>query len=258
MIPSKQFALTTDLAAQLVEQPSPEAAPHSDIPPLREVLPAFAPLPPAALFLGVAGDGLPVLLNLADPVPGPVLILGDPASGKTRLLSVMAGAAQQAVGPESIQIAVITTQTGRWRALQTSAKCAGIFSPQDTETAQYLGQLAAWTHENKGQNEFVLLLIDGLADLVAAHAADQDLRWLLLRGPARRVWPIATLAAERAAEVSAWLEAFRTRVYGYAEDGHLAELAGDPQYRFEELGRGSQFVLREGAEWMPFWTPTLE
>ena len=44
----------------------------SALPMLGEVLTGYAPMPPAALFLGVASDDLPVLLNLHDPIPGPI------------------------------------------------------------------------------------------------------------------------------------------------------------------------------------------
>ena len=52
------------------------------MPPLDEVMAEFGPMPPEALFLGVASDGLPLLLNLHDPIPGPILIAGD--SGTAR------------------------------------------------------------------------------------------------------------------------------------------------------------------------------
>ena len=48
--------------------------PKPGMPPLSEVLAEFGPMPEEAMFLGVASDGLPVLLNLHDPVPGPILI----------------------------------------------------------------------------------------------------------------------------------------------------------------------------------------
>ena len=47
--------------------------PTPALPSLNETLADFGPMPQEALFLGVAADDLPVLLNLHDPVPGPVL-----------------------------------------------------------------------------------------------------------------------------------------------------------------------------------------
>ena len=48
---------------------------------LRDVLAEMDSIPSEAILLGVASDGLPVLLNLYDPQPGPMLIAGDPGSG---------------------------------------------------------------------------------------------------------------------------------------------------------------------------------
>src|SRR5512145_523417 len=73
-------------SARRAQQPVPDQQP------LSEVLAEFDPIPRAALFLGVASDGLPVLLNLHDPVPGPILVCGDPGIGKTTLLQVIASA----------------------------------------------------------------------------------------------------------------------------------------------------------------------
>jgi hypothetical protein len=61
-----------------------QAAPA--LPSLHEVLADFGPMPREALFLGVASDELPVLLNLHEPHPGPILITADPGAGKTALL----------------------------------------------------------------------------------------------------------------------------------------------------------------------------
>ena len=54
--------------------------------PLAQTLSKFGKLPNSALFLGIAFDGLPILLNLSDPTPGPILVAGDQASGKRALL----------------------------------------------------------------------------------------------------------------------------------------------------------------------------
>src|SRR5271157_5161439 len=56
------------------------------LPSLNSVLTEFAPLPRTALFLGLATDGLPILLNLLDPLPGPLMIVGDIGCGKTKFL----------------------------------------------------------------------------------------------------------------------------------------------------------------------------
>src|SRR5215475_5945149 len=73
------------------------------LPSLGEVLAEIGPMPIEAMFLGVASDEWPVLLNLHDPVPGPILIAGDAGTGKTALLQTIALAATMMHQPEQLQ-----------------------------------------------------------------------------------------------------------------------------------------------------------
>jgi hypothetical protein len=70
----------------------------------------------------------------------------------------------------------------------------GSLSMYHRSAEDFILSLASWAHGNKSSQQSVLLLLD---DLEAATNLDfdavQNLRWLLLRGPARRVWPIITL-----------------------------------------------------------------
>src|SRR4026207_1280797 len=100
-----RYSLMMEALAEI--KPEIDAArsikPVPALPPLSEVLAEFGPMPQEALFLGVASDGLPVLLNLHDPVPGPILISGDAGAGKTALLQTIASAAGKMHQPEDLQ-----------------------------------------------------------------------------------------------------------------------------------------------------------
>jgi hypothetical protein len=86
----------------------------------------------------------------------------------------------------------------------------------------------------------------------------QDFRWLLLRGPARRVWPIVTLNAPRHSEVTAWLENFRTRIFGHVANERVAEALGaDKASALDLLVAQVQFSLRENENWLRFWLPSF-
>ena len=103
----------------------------------------------------------------------------------------------------------------------------------------------------------MILLLDDLENMERVDFdARQSLRWLLLRGPVRRVWPVVTLNAERASQVEAWLEAFRTRVFGHIGRGHPGLFERKDEPMFQSLKTGMQFALREGQHWMKFWVPT--
>ena len=229
------------------------------VPGLTTVLRDLGPLPRAALFLGVAGDELPVLLNLADPVPGPVLVAGDAGSGKTRLLQLVAQAVTKTHDPDGLRFAIIAEQPAEWESLTPSPNCEGVLSFNEALTTNYLASLVNWAHSNKHSDQYVLLLMDGLEGLHADESLHQSLRWLLLRGPSRRVWPIVTVKATRASAVSQWLPSFRTRLCGHiASDRDLTPLTGQIPASFEGLQPGTQFAMREGTEWLPFWLPRTD
>ncbi len=229
------------------------------MPTLPAVLKDMGPLPHAALFLGVADDMLPVLLNLADPVPGPILITGDSGSGKTRLLQLIAQAAAMLHDPDDLRFAVIAERPQEWDDLSASPNCEGILSFLEPLTANYLGSLVNWAHTNKHAREYVLLLIDGLEGLDSDSSLHQSLRWLLLRGPSRRIWPIVTLKATRASAVDQWLPSFRTRLCGHiASDRDLTPITGSSGASFDGLEAGAQFAMREGRLWLPFRLPRPE
>ncbi len=240
-------------------RPSVDPTEQGNQPSLRQTLKALGPLPRGAIFLGIADDRLPVLLNLSDPVPGPVLIAGDSGSGKTRLLQLVAEAMGQAHDSESLRFAVITEMPQEWDALSSSPNCDGILCFQEPSTTNYLSSMVNWAHGNKQSDQYVVLLIDGLEGLHADSSIHQSLRWLLLRGPSRRIWPFVTVKATRASAVGQWLPSFRTRLCGHiAADRDLTPLTGTIPASFDDLRAGSQFAMREGKDWLPFWLPRTD
>jgi len=228
-------------------------------PPLSEILAEYGPMPPEALFMGVASDGLPMLLNLHDPVPGPLLILGDAGTGKTNLLQIIARAAGTMHQPEELQFGVLTSQPEEWSAYDQIPNNVGIFPLYGNSSQDFILSLASWAHGNKTSRQSVVLLVD---DLEAASTLDfdarQNLRWLLLRGPARRVWPIIALNPNRMENVQPWLDAFRTRIFGSIRDPQRVRQLSAESADLDSLNIGTQFALREGDHWLRFWIPSMD
>src|SRR6185503_3936781 len=147
--------------------------------------------------LGIALDGLPVLLNLNDSIPGPILIVGDAGSGKTSYLQMIAQTVQQTQRAENVQFAVITRRPDEWEDIPSTDHGVGIFLAKHKATQELLLSLSSWAHVNKSKQS-VLLLIDDLEAITKMDdEALQNFRWLLLRGPAHRAWPILTMNPER-------------------------------------------------------------
>ena len=257
---SNRFALTLENKTELIpELRASTSVPATNFPNLSDVLREYIPLPHEALFLGVANDGLPVLLNLRDPVPGPVLVTGDSHSGKTKLLQIIARAIDQSHNSEDIKFAVVTENIKGWEGPDQSANCEGILSFNQSLTTNYLDSLVDWAHNNKHDKQFILLLVDGLEALIADKGIHQVFRWLLLRGPARRIWPIITLDAAHSLTVNQWLGSFRTRLCGHITgERDIQTLTGSTNNFFRDLIPGSQFTMRERNDWLPFWLPNLD
>ncbi|HLF75381.1 MAG TPA: FtsK/SpoIIIE domain-containing protein [Anaerolineales bacterium] len=268
MTTNRRFSLALRALAELktgASAPHPDNVPRglpqpiSAAPDLRAVLADIGPLPPEALFLGVASDGLPVLLNLRDPHPGPMLIAGDAAAGKTVFLQTIAYAAAQTHTPDDVQYGVITTHPDEWVGLEDTPHRVGVFAVHDASAQDLVLSLASWAHANKQARQSVLLLIDDL-EAIAGLDSDslQNFRWLLLRGPARRVWPLITLNAARYGQVLAWLQIFRTRVFGRIADERVAAALGaDRSSALDQLEARIQFSLRENGNWLRFWLPSF-
>jgi len=256
---NRQFSLALEALAELKSESAfpPRSQPIPAAPALDRVLAEIGPLPREALFLGIASDGLPVLLNLRDPLPGPILLTGDAGSGKTAFLQSIARAATRTHTPEGLQYSVITRHTEEWQERQGLPHLAGLFSPGHSGAQEMILALASWAHSNRNTHRSVLLLIDDLdAALQMDSETQQHLRWLLLRGPSRGVWTFVTLEAGRYPAVIPWLASFRTRLFGRITDGRLAgSLGADKASGVDRLEARIQFSLRENGNWLQFWLP---
>ena len=262
MFKTNRFSLTLESLARLAPR-ADENHPAAGlaVPSLNEVLAEFAPLPQAALLLGLATDGLPILLNLLDAIPGPIMITGDEGCGKTNFLRTIASSVNQTNSSNEVSYLVISNNSSEWLDATQSGNCEALLSAHESDVVNQLHALVEWAHSNRGGGQIYLLLIDHLESLITESEAQQDLRWLLLRGPSRRIWPIITINSSIAVSglCRPWLDAFRTRLFGHIESDRLTQLlTGSSHVSFASLIASFQFAMREGNDWLPFWIPALE
>ncbi|MCF6277660.1 MAG: hypothetical protein L3J16_02795 [Anaerolineales bacterium] len=237
-----------------------QTRPQPARPTLQKVIAAFSPLPADALFLGVAYDELPILLNLRDPSPGPLLLASEAGGGKTQFLQTIAQTCILAHQTDSVQFGVVTNYPDEWQDFVQSPHCIGVFPTYQNKMSNFVTSLSEWAHSKRGNGCTTLLLLDDLESLIQTDAeVQQALRWLLLRGPNRQVWPIVTLNAGRAAQVAPWLDAFRTRLFGRIKNirrtGALIPTSGAEP---DTLEAALEFQMREGKHWVRFWIPSIQ
>lgn len=257
---NRQFSIVLDSSLKLktseqTHQPYPIPAP----PTLSSVLAGIGPLPREALFLGIASDGLPVLLNLHDPTPGPLFVVGDEGAGKTGLLQSLVNSLIQTHKAEDLQYGIITDYADEWINVENTRHRMGMFSASQKGAQDFMMNLSAWAHENKRSSQSILLLIDDLEAVAKLDfAALQNFRWLLARGPSRRVWPVITMNAEKYGQVLSWIPIFRTRLFGKIRSQQVASaLGGDETSALDTLEARIQFSLRENGNWVRFWLPSF-
>jgi len=260
---SDSFSLA--LRAFLELQPELEQAGRPAVsfpvqPSLRDVLEQFTPLPADALFIGVAEDGLPVLLNLSDPAPGPILVTSDSGCGKTNLLRLLAHTTDILQDPGDLQFGVITAFPDEWSSLENSPNSLGIWPVFHETASELLSMLVSWAGRYRRGRQVVLLLLDDLSRVTGMDAgATEDLTWLLLNGPGRGIWPVATLNSSAVADLSSWTRYFRTRIFGHVGQSQLAGAStGNPECDLESLFPGIQFTLQRQRDWLDFWIPSVD
>ena len=218
-----------------------------------------APIPDGSLLLGLAEDGFPVLLDLYDPTPGPLLVAGDGGSGKTALLKSLASASGLQ-NPGDIQFGVLTPFPEEWTALETLPNCLGIWPAFHPSAHNFLSQLVSWAKELPETRQAVLLLFDGFdlmngSDIQSRH----DLRWLLMYGPEHQVWPVLTVNPGRLSHIQTWLDYFHTRILGQMKNTRNGRLLlDDPEIDLSDLLPGTQFGLSQANNWLKFYLPPFE
>jgi hypothetical protein len=255
---NRQSSLSVDSHLKLKDEIStlhPQPKPAS--PTMSNILKEMGPLPREVLFLGVASDGLPVLLNLHDPLPGPLLVVGDPGAGKTLFLQSVVRTLTQTHRPGDLQYGIVTCRPDQWDEVVNTPHRVGVFDTNETLVMELIKSMTKWAHENKKTRQSVLLMVDDLEAFAKLDfAALQNFRWLLARGPSRQVWPIITMDAERYGQVISWIPNFRTRIFGRIKDeGAATVLGGDKKSDLDQLEAPNQFSLRENDSWIRFRLP---
>lgn len=228
-------------------------------PSLEMVVDANDTLPPYSAILGVCEDGLPSLLDLHNPAPGSLLIVGDQESGKTRLLQAILASATYLNPSEDVVFELIASKTAEYDPLSQSEHCHRLLPTGAVSTRDLIAEMASISEERRRSTPSDPAIILGIDDLPACvQSLDEDaflhFYRLVKHGPRSRIWPIAVLSAQDIERMDQRLyTAFRTRIIGHISNHRLTrKISGAANLDGRILHKGGQFYAPYGEEWLPF------
>ena len=238
------------------------------IPSLEQVLAGITSIPEYSILIGAAEDNSPILMDLSNSEAGSLLILGDPASGKTRLMLSILSSACLINSPRKFRFSCITFQLGDIGWLNKKPHAYQITAPYNEKAYQVIHELANLLEQRRNGRDSgpaVILAIDGLDELVPSLDTEllDLLLWMIEKGPPYRIWTVATLDAHKENQVQPEvLERFGTWLVGFMASSPIGGLFSTP--RFEKriqyphrLLPGAQFGVLVEGEWVQFWVPSL-
>ncbi len=254
-----------DWAMVLFQEIIGQAVPVQQVgPSLQDILNQTGPLPPQTVVIGACDDGCHLLLDLADPHPGSLLLIGDRGAGKTQLLRTMMSSLGLLNTPRQARAALISTDTTSLAeavALPNCIKAVPGYSDEAIRLVEGLVELAEQRRQGRQAGPAVLLLIDDLLALL--NTLDDSftglLGWLAHRGPESRIWLAAALGSEAINRVDpALLRCFGAWLVGQVSlPAAAAFLACERSFPAEALIPGAQFRAWINDEWVKFWAPGL-
>jgi hypothetical protein len=244
-----KFELGMNVLARLTKERAPVQ--HS----LKTFLKEIEPLPHHSVVIGACDDGLPVLMDLSNPRAGSILIIADPCSGKTGLLTSILSSACTTNPARSLRVTCISSKPGQLDGIARLPHAYQLSSPEDT-LMEYIRIVEERTASSKS-SPAVLLAIDDLPNLLTRLEPIQveQLIWLIKQGPAVQVRVIATAESEKLPYLGeSILDSFGAWLVGKMEnpqDG--TNLALIPKETSRNLKPGSQFCVYFEDDWVPFW-----
>lgn len=217
------------------------------------------PLPTYTILFGLCENESPLMLDLADPCCGSILISCQQSWVNSFILNWILTSAS-IINPENIvQYAIITSNPEFFKAALQKPHCLNIFDSYSRSADELIMDLSALIEQrNTGRQRgpAILLAIDDLS-LFTKHI-DEDVyahfKWLLKEGPFASVWPFVT-CLERNLSITEIevLQSFGTRIL---ELTNIPVSQGITKQIPEDYYPQLTFEVQSGRESIPFYLPT--
>ena len=241
-------------------QPKNDNDSFSDIQIIRSCLDKIGPLPAGSVVLGLGKDNYPLLLNLYDPKPGAVLIIGDPGCGKTRLLiSLLQSANLLNFGKISLDL--IASKTYSPDVFELPSHRFESYYPHQSDIKDRILSLALIARQRLNgrlMGPSVLLAIDDLFLLQSYldKTTLKELEWLIQNGASVRIWTFATastIAFENIRNYTAQISEFKTIIFGSISNPALVNsLTGNHFIKINDVLPEGEFYVPYRKSWLGF------
>ena len=195
---------------------------------LDEVLPELSGLPQTALILGLCPDNLPLIVDLAEPLSGSVLIASDTGFDNTAYLhSIIAGAlALNQV--EDLSLHLISPYADDLLTFHRQPNfriCYEPFRPEVEVVLEEMVNLVVGRQRKQTHWPCHVLAVDDLDLLFQSISPEGKLRmqWLVENGPEAGLWVLGTLDSTYLSEgLVALIGRFPSRLLGQVCQPNLA------------------------------------
>ena len=156
------------------------------------------PLPAYSAVVGVCLDGLPLLLDLTNPTPGSILVVGEEPSSRTKIMNGLMTSICLINRVDQVQIDMISSQPGNYSAVYDFINCRNNLSSYDRKSAELIIHATALAEQRKSGRQLgpmIVIGIDNVSEFIKNDAFEvkNHLLWLLQHGPKNGVWPVVSI-----------------------------------------------------------------
>jgi hypothetical protein len=228
------------------------------------VLQNLAPVPQSSIFLGICEDGLPLLMDLRDPAPGSLLIVGDRQEENRQLLRTVVASALMLNSPAQVGVDLIVLEPEAYEDIAGTPGSVEVIDVGDGDLPHLLWHRARRASQDSaqaGRGQIRLIILEDLEPTLTRLDPEslEALHWLVTCGAARSTWVIAGFAVRHFRQVDDRLfHAFQTRLVGALPDQQFAAyLSGLPAEVTGDLEPGIQYCATIRGQVVCFWLPAF-
>jgi len=208
---------------EMKQQRNAKNLPSQPVNSVGRIIGSITHLPNRAVLLGMADDGYPVLLDLLDCSVGSTLVISDRGFGKTHQLQVILDSSVTVKLSPELSIFVISPNPWEWQCQlkayemkPVSIDCVGWQDPHTIRVIKHLAEMTQDRLVDQSCGRDIILILDEISNM---HYLDMEsqvsLNFLYTSGPQVRVWPFASLSADRDDCDRDMMDLFKTWIFGH-------------------------------------------